>query len=619
MEGSVTPSRLVSLVFLGSVAFAPLPAVAQSFTWLSGSGAFSETTRDRFYSQDQGSRMIPYAWLKALKRPDGQPFLTDSLARYGYLANPNRTDGLPVGFTTLEATGPAMVGMTCSACHTRQIEVAGKPYRIDGGPAIADFQSLIVDLDAAVAATLDDSAKFAAFATDVQAIDPSTDPSRLADLVKGWRASLHAIVSASISGVDNHAAWGFGRLDAISMIFNRVTGLDIGAPDRIVPGNMQAAEAPTRYPFLWNAATEDKTQWPGFAPNGPLGPALARNVGEVFGVFARFDPQSPYFAVQGYNPSSVNFDGMHWLEDAAASIPAPKFPEPTDKTKSDHGAAIFADHCVSCHGSAPGNRFVQRKTPVQDVCTDGAENLLLARRVVSAGVLKGAPTVDIPSRPLDDQAKVIDVLKVAVVGAILQHYTHFAIDNLLGETSNIDLDSAAKDPLAHASMQLALRQAASLARHAPISPDLLVTQSLALNHLPSDLSDLTSAYSASRGNVATALDCARPDSAPAPYEARYLGGVWAVAPYLHDGSVPTLWDLLSPPAQRPASFRIGPNYDLTKVGLDSAQADDRSSLMSTTDCSVLNSGRSRCGHVYGVDLSDDDKWALIEYLKVLGQ
>jgi len=111
----------------------------------------------------------------------------------------------------------------------------------------------------------------------------------------------------------------------------------------------------------------------------------------------------------------------------------------------------------------------------------------------------------------------------------------------------------------------------------------------------------------------------RPGSAPAPYEARYLGGVWAVAPYLHDGAVPTLWDLLSPPAQRPASFRIGPNYDLTKVGLDSVQADGRSSLLSTTDCSEINSGRSRCGHVYGVDLSDDDKWALIEYLKILGQ
>ena len=150
---------------------------------------------------------------------------------------------------------------------------------------------------------------------------------------------------------------------------------------------------------------------------------------------------------------------------------------------------------MSCHGSEPGNRIVQRQTPVQDVCTDGAENLLLARRVVSAGLLKGALTVDIPPSFLDDQAKVIDVLKVAVVGAILQHYTHFAIDGLLGETANVDLDSAAKDPLSHASTQLALRQAARLAL---VSPDLLQTQLLARSHLPTELHDLASAYSAAR-------------------------------------------------------------------------------------------------------------------------
>ena len=276
--------------------------------------------------------MIPYAWLKALKRLDGQPFLANSLARYGYLANPKRSDGLPVGFTTLEATGPTMVGMTCAACHTRQIEVAGKPYRIDGGPAIADFQSLIVDLDAAVAATVDDPAKFAAFAAEVRAIDPSTDPSRLADLVKDWRASLHAIVSASISGVANHAAWGFGRLDAISIDLQPGDGARYWRrPTASFPG---ICKPPRRRRATRSCGTPPpKTRRNGrdFAPNGPLGPALARNVGEVFGVFARFDPQSKYFAMQAYNPSSVNFDGMHWLEDTAPRSPRQNGPGPPTK------------------------------------------------------------------------------------------------------------------------------------------------------------------------------------------------------------------------------------------------------------------------------------------------
>lgn len=44
--------------------------------------------RADFYTRDQGSQMIPLAWLRALKQPNGQPFLSDSLARYGYLPIP---------------------------------------------------------------------------------------------------------------------------------------------------------------------------------------------------------------------------------------------------------------------------------------------------------------------------------------------------------------------------------------------------------------------------------------------------------------------------------------------------------------------------------------------------
>jgi hypothetical protein len=52
-----------------------------------------------------------------------------------------------------------------------------------------------------------------------------------------------------------------------------------------------------------------------------------------------------------------------------------------------------------------------------------------------------------------------------------------------------------------------------------------------------------------------------------PYAARPLYGIWAAAPYLHNGSVPTLYDLLLPPAQRPKTFALGGrDYDPVKVG-----------------------------------------------------
>ncbi len=51
------------------------------------------------------------------------------------------------------------------------------------------------------------------------------------------------------------------------------------------------------------------------------------------------------------------------------------------------------------------------------------------------------------------------------------------------------------------------------------------------------------------------------------YVARRLDGIWATAPYLHNGSVPTLHDLLLPANERPASFAIGHrNFDPVRVG-----------------------------------------------------
>src|SRR5262245_1850984 len=43
--------------------------------------------RERFYSLDQGSRLMPLRWIVALKQPDGQAFMADSLRRYGFLPN----------------------------------------------------------------------------------------------------------------------------------------------------------------------------------------------------------------------------------------------------------------------------------------------------------------------------------------------------------------------------------------------------------------------------------------------------------------------------------------------------------------------------------------------------
>ena len=102
---------------------------------------------------------------------------------------------------------------------------------------------------------------------------------------------------------------------------------------------------------------------------------------------------------------------------------------------------------------------------------------------------------------------------------------------------------------------------------------------------------------------------------PFKYESRVLRGIWATAPYLHNGSVPTLEDLLTPGANRPSSFALGRRYDLARVGLAADQGPGAPTR--TTTCEERDSGNSRCGHDYGVNLTAAEKAALLEYLKTL--
>jgi hypothetical protein len=107
------------------------------------------------------------------------------------------------------------------------------------------------------------------------------------------------------------------------------------------------------------------------------------------------------------------------------------------------------------------------------------------------------------------------------------------------------------------------------------------------------------------------------------YVAPPLDGIWANAPYLHNGSVPTMWDLLTPDARPTIWRRTDAGYDSEKLGLeittyaklpDDATSPEQKRLYYQTNLR----GLSNQGHRYPPqDLSDQDKRALIEYLKTL--
>ena len=562
--------------------------------------AWDASSRADFYTRDQGSRLIPLAWLRALKREDGTSFLADGLTRYGYLPGSESATGLPVGF---HATGPAgakVVGMTCSACHTRQIKVQGRPYRVDGGPALVDFQAFLDDLDKAVArATADDNA-FRTFAISVlQTSSPPSDKvTALRSDVDAWYLRYHTIMDRALP----KPGWGLGRLDAVGMIFNRVTGLDVGPePSFLIPENIRRADAPTRYPFLWNAAKQDKTQWPGFADNGSDVLGLARNVGEVLGVFATYQPKRVGPIVNFLNNNSANFDGLQRLEELVTKIAPPKWAWSVDIALAAKGKAIFerstaGGGCSECHGERAGKvRFPFQQTwatPIQNVGTDTRQYDVLAWTAKS-GVLKGA-YIPFATKPLKETDLAFNILATSVIGTIAEHVVSFS--------------AASSRPVPGAAVEPGMAATAT----EPVDP----------SRLPSVLQDLPGAFQVP-GAVSTpevrlqlGLDAGSPAPPKGAYESRVLQGIWAAAPYLHNGSIASLAELLKPSSQRQQRFMVGPDYDLESIGLASNQAQS-GYMRETTGCDDLNSGNSRCGHEFGTGLLDEEKKALLEYLKTL--
>ena len=554
------------LLIVGCALKAP-PIPPGDKTELDQGPEWGKNTRALFYSTGQGAQIMPLRWMRALKQKDGTPFLAGRLTRYGYLVNhEDPASPLPAGFTNASQ----IVGMNCAACHTREIQVGTTAYRIDGGPAIADFQSFLADLDTSVKTVLTSQAAFQTFAEE--ALEPPADPAALRAALNLWYQRYDVLIRKALPFSN---PWGPSRLDAVAMIFNRLTGLDIGpAPTYILTGNIQRADAPVRYPFLWNAVIQDKTQWPGFADNGDELLGLARNLGEVYGVFATFHPvpaPGGLLLNVNYRPkdgNSANFKGLEDLEHLIRQIGPPKFPGTVKSDLAKQGEAIFGTQdkpgmCGGCHGIFAGKATllnpVTWKTQIIDVGTDTREHHLLDR-MADTGILKGA-YIPLPgAAPLGRRETAFNVLRTAVVGTILD---------------KAFVDASAQGPLPN----LAGKPFAE---------------------------------------VTARLDGAfkRSEASGAPYESRVMQGIWAAAPYLHNGSVPTLADLLKPAAERPPSFQVGPAYDLDTVGLAQTQT-KFDFTYKTTGCEDRNSGNSRCGHEFGTTLTPAEKQALLEYLKQL--
>jgi len=616
-------SHVVAFALI-AMTFVPETLVAASTLHYAEQGKkWTAAEREKYYSQDQGSQLMPLKWIEALRQPNGIPFMANSLSRYGYLPNEaSPIPGLPVGFTVNQDN----IGLTCAACHTRQIEVDGISYRIDGGPAITDFQSFAAQLDTAVANVLNDPKVFGDFTNTV--LGNSASPEKKDQLrkeVEAWYLPYHTIMSIALP---KDKPWGPVRLDAVAMILNRLTGLDIGTtPDHIIKTNIRLADTPVRYPFIWNSPIQDKTQWPGFADNGNDLLGLSRNYGEVLGVFADFYPKKAPWRVLGIDyltNNSANFDGLKKLEDLVKKIGPPEWPWKQGKwalnsTLAAQGKLIYESTtktenggCIACHGIRDGIPRTLQKTWATPLCYVGtdAKEFSLFGWTVDTGVLAGAriPFLEEPLKAKGENA--VKVLSLAGMGTLLQRAKSPKIHDLELKTQT---DLALIEKLTGEEKIVKIEQ---------MSNRLLNKQA---EMVTPENSVLKGAFQAmpdpSKKTQTGGYACKDKFTDPSPvvaYESRVLQGIWATAPYLHNGSVPTLAALLEPVQNRPTEFMIGPAYDPEKVGLAVEQT-KFDFVLKTTDCEGANieSGNSRCGHEFGTKLSKEEKEALLEYLKDL--
>ncbi len=109
---------------------------------------------------------------------------------------------------------------------------------------------------------------------------------------------------------------------------------------------------------------------------------------------------------------------------------------------------------------------------------------------------------------------------------------------------------------------------------------------------------------------------------PDGYVAPPLDGIWASAPYFHNGSVPTLWHVLNPDRRPAVWLRSEDGYDQKRVGLEVTEFEKRPAEVKEPEdkrryFETHLSGKSAAGHEFPDELTDEEKHAVLEYLKTL--
>lgn len=510
---------------------------------------WSHEDRTWFHHAPQGSWLLPYTWFLSLEQPGSEKLFRDDdhMESFRYIPDqvgPANPDGLPIGFARDGNAENPMLGLTCAACHTGQINYRGKAVLIEGGPAMAEFTHFLKTFVEALVLTQFDPLKFNRFAERVLG-ENSKDTQAREKLRSDLLGYIEYFVELGWRNAPD-LAWGFGRLDALTGLTN-----DIVAAALHEKANYRRPNAPVSYPHIWNASHRDWVQW-----NASIFPHVPRNVGEVLGTFGQLTltgDEADWFE------SSVNIEALFELESRIATLKAPLWPEEIfgriDREKARRGEQHFNRYCAGCHEvrwkrySDPA--FVYQdidliaitKIPVAEVGTDPQTALSFAARTAETGEL--GKRYGLPAEML--AAGFISF----ITGEVQKKY--FADHGIDEETQ---------------------KKWQNYRRPGVLPPDL-----------PEGLK---------------------------VYAARPLNGIWATAPFLHNGSVPNLYQLLLPASQRARTFHVGSReFDPRHLGFKTDPFEGGFEFR--TDLP----GNSNAGHEHGNQLQESQRWELLEYIKSL--
>jgi hypothetical protein len=594
--------------------------------------------RAEFHSTSQGTATIPFPreWLEALEQPGilEKPLLLDRgyMSRLGFLYEPDAAGvALPIGFVPLPVepgeqprlrdpvTGKPLetIGFTCAACHTGQLDYRSGPddpgvaIRIEGGAAPADLGAFRKAMGLAVLYTTAwwSPGRFDRFATRVLGEEATSENKRaLREVVAATLAASRAHredQEVAVLGKWGHyrrllLGWptpdeeeGPGRLDAIGRIGNFLFGLQLSS------SNYRALRAPVSFPALWHAPWFDWVQY-----NGSIMQPLVRNLGEALGVSAYVNLSEPTPSKQYASLAAV--DGLVRLEELVAGrqpfegLSAPRWesvPElpPLDPAKVSAGKAQYAMFCERCH-----------QLPVSELQKLDPTDLRWKRYWWRPGdpgydtYFRSGSYLRLKVRDVGTDPSMAREMKARLV----QPYSE-------GRQASLELDGL--EPVAEKCRAPLLPDADGSLPFGPLL-GAVVEKTVERWHEEHG----TSAADRARLNGAR-RNCIR---AVEKYKARLLDGVWATAPYLHNGSVPNLYLLLGSEAERDAKgFWAGSReFDPVDVGVVVGARSGLERFDSDRP------GNSNAGHefregqdgaVVGPPLSEDQRRELIEYLKSL--